>query len=186
MLYRDKFGKYHQHIALKKFAETNPRTYYVAPEFTTEDNFSEIFLSKNVTNYSRLIPLRRCKEIADNDSRPHCITYQKGSPGWLFHSKAEECEESYFGKEMHDFYLHQVKPKDWQIIDEKYLMNLYKKISVKIDEIFPKKKNEKEYRETGNIEDYEYVNPRLLLDKISELLGANFGLTLMLAGEPRK
>ena len=184
MLYRDKFGKYHQHIALKKFSETNPRTYYVAPEFTTEDNFSDIFLSKNVTNYSRLFPLRRCKKIADDDSKPHCITYQRGEKRWRFHSKAEECEESYFGKEMHDFYNHQVNPKEWQTIDEKYLLSLFKKISIKVDEIFPE--NEKGNRGAERIEDYEYINPKLLLQKISELLGANFGLTLVLAGQPRK
>lgn len=186
MLYRDKFGKYHQHIVLKKFAKTNPRTYYVAPEFTTEDNFSEIFLSKNVTNFSRLFPLRRCKKIGDDDSKPHCITYQRGLRRWRFHSEAEECDESYFGKELHDFYFHQADPKDWQIIDEKYLMHLYKKISGNVVEISPDMKNEKRSHHTMNIEDFDDINPRFLLEKISELLGANFGLTLVLAGEPRK
>jgi hypothetical protein len=186
MLYRDKLGKYPQHIALKKFAKKHPLTYYVAPEFTTEDNFSEIFLSKDVSNFSRLIPLRRCKKIDDNDSKPHCITYQKGQRKWRLHSKAEECDESYFGKELHDFYFNQVNPKHWHDIDEKYVFNLYKKISETVDEISNEGKNEKEKLEVRYIEDYRDANPRMLLEKISELLGANFGLTLVLVGEPRK
>jgi len=187
MLYRDKFGKYHQHKALKKFAETHHCTYYVAPEFTTEDDFSEIFLSKNVTNFSRLIPLRRCKKIDENDSKPHCITFQKGQRRWWFHSKAEECDESYFGKELHNFYLHQVDSKDWQDINEKYVLNLYKNIteSVKEIKIGGNKIDSIIYKE-NIVDDYRDINPRLLLDKISDLLGAYFGLALVLVGEPRK
>jgi hypothetical protein len=87
---------------------------------------------------------------------------------------------------LHDFYFNQVNPKDWHDIDEKYVFNLYKKISETIDEISIEGKNEKEKLEVRYIEDYRDANPRLLLEKISELLGANFGLTLVLAGEPRK
>jgi len=185
MLYRDKFGKYHQHISLKKFAEKNPRTYYVAPEFTTEDNFSEIFISKNVINFSRLIPLKRCKKIDDTDSKPHCITFQRGQRNWRFHSKAEECDESYFGKELHDFYFDQADPKTWQPIDERYVLNLYKKISENIDEIMNDKNNEKMHTDLTRIYEIKDTNPGSVLNKISEILGANFGLTLVLAGEPR-
>lgn len=186
-LYRDKTGKYHQHRALKQFAQTHPHTYYVAPEFTTNDNFSDIFLSKDVSNYSRLIPLRNCKNIDELDTKSHCITFQRGQKKWRFHSESEECDESYFGKDLHEFYLKQGQSDKWQDINEKYILNLYEKILGSIKEILTEDKTIESYiHKKYIIYDHQDLNSRLLLDRISDLLGAYFGLTLVLVGEPRK
>jgi hypothetical protein len=84
--------KNRQHGRLKKCAETNFHTYYVAPEFDDIESFNSAFMNRQLLYRSRLIPVRECKTIAD--SRQHYITFQSGSTKWKFHSKEDEHDTS--------------------------------------------------------------------------------------------
>lgn len=186
-LYRDRNDVYTQHRTLKQFSINHPRTYYVAPQFTSESELRTAFIDEEVYKFSRLIPVRRCRDIRDDDSRAHCITYQRGVRKWICHSKTYECEESYFGEELPELYKKEDQEDFWQDINERYVRNLYKKICLDIMKIYKPDKVD------HNLDPIIFPkripidsSPQRLLVETSKLLAAFFGVSLVLAGEPRK
>jgi len=87
-----------QHHRLFAHAQIRPQTYYVAPEFQSVDAFNQSFLSKQISDRSRLIPIAQCDDCTDADQ--HYITYQPGDTGWRFHSDGKRREQSYTGMEL--------------------------------------------------------------------------------------
>jgi hypothetical protein len=65
-----------QHRRLRRHSKDAPKTFYVAPEFDTLEQFNAAFLSKQITQRSRLIPVKDCKDISDGQQ--HFIIFQKG------------------------------------------------------------------------------------------------------------
>src|SRR5215470_18892121 len=87
-----------QHQRLRLLAQTNPHTYYVAPEFNSIETFNSAFLQHQITQQSRLIPINECENI--DDGKQHYITFQQGEVGWIQHSKKKKHNTSFTGKDL--------------------------------------------------------------------------------------
>ncbi len=75
-----------QHNLLCRLAQTFPHVYYAAPAFYLERDFNRFFINKSIINNSVFIPLRRLKEIKDDNE--HHITYIKTRlMGFKWHSE---------------------------------------------------------------------------------------------------
>ena len=105
-----------QHHRLWEHAQSNPNTFYVAPEFETIDDFNTAFLSGDLAVNSRLIPVADCDDCNDGDQ--HYITFQRGSPGWIQHSEAKKKERSYEGQAIGALF--QGSRQKWKRIDEEF------------------------------------------------------------------
>ena len=100
--YRFKLHKYNQqHRLLWDNAQIhgNEETYYVAPEVPTNEKFKDAFLKRTVTENSRLIPLRCCRNYEPQDEEQHYITFKEGDANFIQHSEKKEEKESILGKE---------------------------------------------------------------------------------------
>lgn len=91
-----------QHQNLWTLARTNTHTYYVAPEFGTVEAFNTAFLAGVVRNDTRMINLRDCHDIHDDEQ--HYITFQPGVVGFNQHSEAIWRERSYGGRDLEAIY----------------------------------------------------------------------------------
>lgn len=94
-----------QHRRLMEHAQNHPETYYVAPEFHDLSNFNSFFLSSQISQNSRLIPLNNCANVSPNDGTQHYITFQSGSPSWIQHSDPKKCEISYSGSDISSHFM---------------------------------------------------------------------------------
>ena len=91
-----------QHRRLKAWAAEAPNTFYVAPEVSSAPEFSQLFLRGEISEQSRLIPVRECREI--DDGYQHYITFQRGRRSWNEHSEKQFHEDSILGSEISDQY----------------------------------------------------------------------------------
>lgn len=105
-----------QHRRLKKHAENHPETYYVAPEFTELNDFNDSFLAREITQQTRLIPVRECDDVADGDQ--HFITYQSGEERWRQHSQPKIHQRSESGIDLENVY-RRSRPK-WKEVDNEF------------------------------------------------------------------
>lgn len=197
-----------QHQRLKLHSAKNPNTFYVAPEFYDVAAFNSAFLSKQLLNRSRLIPLRDCKHITDNEQ--HYITFQSGVPTWRFHSEAEPHETSITGDHIEGFY--RERKSQLREVDDKFVAELFGNaaesahaaITEERKRKWKEKKRDSNRKKTmskakGALESVEEQDEfkdiellkfdpknherRDVLKRTSQVLSVFFGLTLVLVGE---
>ena len=101
-----KFNFNQQHRVLWEHAKQlgNEHTYYVSPEITSQLQFKNAYLNHNVSDFSRLIPLRSCRNYSSNDEEQHYITYQPNNSRFLQHSEIYIGKGSFSGKEIGEVY----------------------------------------------------------------------------------
>jgi hypothetical protein len=168
-----------QHQRLKRHAEINPNTYYVAPEFNSVDEFNTAFLEREISNRSRLIPVAECDEIKDGDQ--HYITFASGSEAWYQHSQSKLHRQSYYGEELGSFY--ETTRPTWRRIDEGFSVELFERARSVVRESL-------EFEDTaarGSAIRLLDFDPRQrtraeVLRRTSEILSVTLGVTLLLVG----
>lgn len=170
-----------QHQRLRLHSLSHPDTYYVAPEVHALDDFNNAYLSKQLTQRSRLIPIAGCKDITD--TKQHYITFQQGNANWIEHSEMVRHEESFSGRDLSAIY-HKALERSNRPIGRDFFRQIYDDVryaaSRLIEQEDPKLAPDlipllrKESSEQGD---------RELLISTSEVLSAVFGLTLVLVGE---
>lgn len=168
-----------QHQRLRNHSAVNPHTFYIAPEFTSAEDFNNAFLGKQMTQQSRAIPVSDCDDIHDGDQ--HYITFQPGQMQWIQHSQAKRREKSFFGAELRKLYAD--SHGDWRHIDLKFARDLFDKTTEVVYAL-------------GNMEELETVRSAIplfdfkpneaqrndLLIRTSQLLSVFFGVALVLVG----
>jgi hypothetical protein len=168
-----------QHRMLKLLAETKPDTYYVAPEVSDLDVFTDAYLSRTLLNWSRLIPVKECPAIADEEQ--HYVTYQPGSTVWNFHSKPNPRQHSILGRDIESFY-EQTRNR-WRQLDDQYADETFQKVlnsasiaieGEQIDEAAPVLRRLAEYRREPT--------RRGSLRAAADILHSIFGCTLVVVG----
>jgi hypothetical protein len=168
-----------QHQRLRQHAQSNPHTYYVAPEVFDLDAFNASFLAHQITPNSRIIPLQDCDDI--NDGEQHYITFQPGSLEWFQHSEKRRREKSFSGKEIVRFY-EESRP-GWKRIDEEYTANLLRNTVETSRKIAVVEQN-MDQQPALPLQGFqpERERPETVLLQASQLLSAFFGLTLVIVG----
>jgi hypothetical protein len=76
-----------QYSLLRTLSSTEPEIYFAAPAFYRQIEFNQAFMSNQILNESRFIPLRELPELADDDE--HHITYGRSSGGFRWHSQGD-------------------------------------------------------------------------------------------------
>jgi hypothetical protein len=107
-----------QHRMLRKLSQINGDTYYVSPECTDIKVFNQAFLNGQVTNYSRLIPLKNCDPYDADDKKQHYITYQQGDLGFHQHSDKSERKKSVLGEDLQS--LQEESKINWKSINDNF------------------------------------------------------------------
>jgi hypothetical protein len=169
-----------QHQRLRRLSETNPHTYYVAPEFNSTENFNAAFLEKQITHRSRMIPVIECDDI--NDGVQHHITFRQGDPSWIQHSERKVHEASLTGEDLPKLY--RGTENEWKPVTKEFAVQLFDKTKDLVDRLLVGEKRE----------DEAVVRPRLLdfdagregrgvvLRRTSEILSVVLGVTLVVVG----
>lgn len=174
-LHRRDFNR--QHNQLVSHAKRNPNTYYVAPEFSGIETFNKAFLSRQLMNNSRLLPLNQCRPFRDGDQ--HFITFQPGKPQWKVHSETQDFESSRQGSELEALY--RQTSGQWREIDEGFAEEVFTKVSEQIRgvEFDPAVRA----ANAGLMDvEQESRNRNGFLRRAAELLSLNFGVTLVIVG----
>jgi hypothetical protein len=133
--YRIKLHKHNsnlQHRTLCNLAQKEPYVYYVAPECSENRIFSKAYLDGNVTEYSRLIPLKNCSNYSPYDQDQHYITYEKGNTAFRQHSDTSEEKESIMGKTLLTHF--KKSQKDWKEINIEYAQKILDNVSTILEE----------------------------------------------------
>jgi hypothetical protein len=175
-----KFNFNHQHRILWEHAKQfgNEHTYYVAPETFSQSQFKNAYLNHNLSDYSRLIPLRSCRNYLPNDEEQHYITYQRNNSGFLQHSEIHIGEGSFSGKEIGEVY--KQSRKDFRPIDNKYADDMIKSTVNSLDKLL-----KSDYRAEIELL-LEKNTPEERISKLlyaSELLLTGFGVYTAIVGE---
>jgi hypothetical protein len=168
-----------QHQRLKALASTNPNTFYVAPEFSGLDVFNQYFLSRQISERTRLIPVNRCQAHEDGDQ--HYITFQTGNKNWKEHSKTVNHQESVLGKEIESEYAQ--SREAWKTVNQDFAEEIF------VDKVATIRRSleHERYRDTSvaNLLDIA-PNERTTvgyLRRSAELLSVFFGVVLIVVGE---
>ncbi len=164
-----------QHRLLKALSDGHPHTYYVAPEVSSLRKFNRHFLMRDIVGASRLIPLKSCKQILDENQ--HYITFQPGNHRFIEHSEPTIREDSEFGRNMANLY-ERSRPS-YSNIDDEYFRQLFRKLkSVASDADYS----------DGREDDLTTYDPtdrprHEVVEQMGDLLTTSFGATLVIAGE---
>jgi hypothetical protein len=170
-----------QHQRLRDHAVNNPNTFYVAPEFGTLEHFNTSFLAHQITERSRLIALSDCDDVADGDQ--HFITYQEGISGHNFHSESKRREKSYSGRNME--LLYGQSRAEWRAIDRIFAENIFEKARASVLRSREREEPIVARSDFPLIDDAaQGLNRNELLRRISDLLSAFMGVTLVIVGAP--
>jgi hypothetical protein len=168
-----------QHNRLREHAQTNQRTFYVAPEFTGLTEFNNSFLARQITENSRLIPVKDCDEILDGNQ--HYITFQLGNPVWREHSEPKLHERSISGKEIERIY-HQ-SSNQWKELNQDFAETLFEKNA----ETIRRQIEEEKWKDRSvlNLLDMPQAAQTRVgyLRQTAGLLSIFYGVTLVLVGE---
>jgi hypothetical protein len=169
-----------QHRRLWVHAQGHPNTYYVAPEFNNLEAFNSAFLSSQITERSRLIPVAECDDINDEDQ--HYITFQENDPSWLWHSDKKRVEKSISGRDIEPFY--RGSSHMWKKLDRGFAGTLFEKIASTVRLLIGRE----ERQLTQDILPLLDFNPRNqsranILVRTSQILSVFFGLTLVIVGQ---
>jgi len=168
-----------QHQRLRDHAQTNPNTFYVAPEFNTIDEFNAAFLDQQITARSRIIPVSDCDDILDGDQ--HYITFQTGEPGWTQHSEKKHHDRSFFGKELEKVY--RGSASQWKRTDKPFADALFEKTAAVVRRVLER---EDLYARQAALPLMDF-NPHQedrhgVLLRTSQILSVVLGLTLVVVG----
>jgi hypothetical protein len=166
-----------QHRRLKTLAQNFPQTYYAAPEIQGRDLFSQLFLDQQITQNTRLIPVKDCDDI--NDSEQHYITFQNGSAAWKLHSDIKNYERSYTGVDL--LYKHE-EALETRKIGRNSGRELYEAHVGVISEVL---QDEATFFDTSIkiIEEIpEDLDSSDYFDRLSTLLTSFYGVTLIIVG----
>ena len=177
-----------QHRCLKALAERFPNTYYVAPEVCSKEEFDRLFLNRRITEGSRLIPVDQCKEIHDSDQ--HFITFQEGLERWIEHSEKEIHEHSILGSNIAELY----NGSHLRTIDDEYIREVFVKIkniaieTVDGDLMESPVRGRFHGRNSDAIDGLWNYDPSdrprdEVLVRISHILSAHFGATMVIVGK---
>lgn len=169
-----------QHNRLVVHSNDHPQTYYVAPEFQEVDEFNDAFLGRQMLSWSRLIPLRECAPITDD--RPHCITYQRGSTDWKWHSTPLHRHSAVLGKDLERLY--GGTRSSWQPVDVRFARTL---VDSTFESIIKACENnqERSYFDRRLMESRNMAQSKTeLLQLAADAVSVAFGLTLVIVGEP--
>lgn len=177
-----------QHRRLKALSESFPNTFYVAPAVCNIAEFNRLFLNRQVTEGSRLIPVQQCKELTDDAQ--HYITFQPGNQSWVEHSETKFHENSILGGGIEELY----KGSQLRTIDDEYVRDIFvkiKNIALKMDERYVVDSSVQNRLPDGNsdlINGLWNYNPtdrprREVLDRISHMLSTYFGSSMVIVGK---
>jgi hypothetical protein len=172
-----------QHRRLKAHAATNPHTFYVAPEFDTLEDFNVAFLARQITNHSRLIPVRRCDDLPRTDKAQHYITYRPSNLRWRFHSDGEERHDSHSGKDLEKLFT--ASKNEWRPIKEgSFLEELHHRTIERIRDELTKEFGEGAVKSEIPLLDFNprRSDPKETLMNIAQALSVTIGTTLVLVG----
>jgi hypothetical protein len=168
-----------QHRRLREHVAINPNTFYVAPEFNTIDDFNAAYLSRQLSQRSRLIPLADCDDIDDGDQ--HYITFQAGEQSWLQHSERRIHERSFSGQDMENLY--RSTEKQWRRLDKRFSEELFQRSAAIVRRVV----EAEDRRAAGVALPLLDFNPhqadrREILLRTSQILSVTLGVTLVLVG----
>jgi hypothetical protein len=172
-----------QHQRLREHSRRHPETYYVAPEVNALEDFNSAFLSRQLTQNSRIIPVSQCKDITDGDQ--HYITFRQGDSTWMEHSNKVVHHDSFTGKDLESVYRRALDRKSRPIQRELYV-DIYNDVrDLAVDQMEREEKRFKSMVEPLLYPEAARDDSRGLLLRTSDILAAVFGLTLVLVGEKR-
>jgi hypothetical protein len=173
-----------QHRKLRQLAQTQPDTYYVAPEVHQFDVFTNAYLNGNLTAYSRLIPVKDCPDVSDG--RQCYVSYQTGSTAWKFHGSRYDREISILGADLERFYRQSMKQAS--PLSDRFADDIFQRVrragfqalrtqpSEMLDEkMWPEILQDRRRKDTES--------RRESLIAAAQILHAVFGCTLVLVGE---
>lgn len=168
-----------QHQRLRDHCLANPHTYYVAPEFTSENAFHAAFLARQLTGQSRVIPLSDCDDIADRDQ--HYITFEPGQVGWRQHSKTKRHARSFLGSELESLY--RESDRHWKRVDADFARGLFEKTSEVVRTVVSREEPES-MRTVSPLLDFNpnHAERDDVLARTSQILSAFLGVVLVLVG----
>lgn len=171
-----------QHCRLKEHARNHLNTYYVAPEFNNLDDFNSAFLSSQIIERSRLIPIAECEDITDG--RQRYITFQEGNLSWRIHSVSRSHEKSFSGRDIE--LLYRSTFQTWKKIDSGFAASLFEKTVANVRILI--EQEEKQIKQTIlPLLDFHPRNQNRanILIRTSQILSVFFGLTLVIVGQTR-
>jgi hypothetical protein len=168
-----------QHRRLREHVATNPNTYYVAPEFNTIDDFNAAYLSRQLTQRSRLIPVVDCDDVDDGDQ--HYITFQAGQQAWLQHSERKTHERSFSGRELEKVF--RSTENQWRHLDKEFGEELFERSAAMVRRVV----EAEDRRSVGVALPLLDFNPRQadrreILLRTAQILSVTVGVTLVLVG----
>jgi hypothetical protein len=169
-----------QHKRLREHCSTKPDTYYVAPEFTTAADFNESFLSKAITENSRLIKVADCDDIADSEQ--HYFTFITGDSGWKQHSEPKRHEHSRSGKDLEALY--NESRAHWKELTPKFAEDLFEQTVAIVERQLTKEGSRTPELTRTILERPPQQNRVGYLLRTAEILSIYSGTTLVLVGEP--
>jgi hypothetical protein len=176
-LHRKDYNRQHQR--LREHSQSNPYTYYIAPEFNNADDFNSAFLARQITASSRIIPVAECDDIDDGEQ--HYITFQLGDAGWNQHSERRRHEKSYTGREVEKVY--RESASQWKAIDRHFAEELFEKTSTAARKVLEREHHGEKITEPELLlVPVAQPTERDLLLKSSEILSVFLGVTLVLVG----
>jgi hypothetical protein len=174
-----------QHRLLRTHSLQNPETYYVAPEIDTIGQFNNLFLARNLTNNSRLIPLSDCDDISETDEIQHYITFTQSNQNWIFHSDPSRKEHSYFGADISNLY--RSTRDTWKPLDTRFTKDLLERTIEIVREVSDLETIPDLIADRRLLEDGILGSPRQqLLQRIADIVAAVFGVTMVMVGTPQK
>jgi hypothetical protein len=167
-----------QHQRLRELAKVNPNVFYVAPEFDTIDDFNAAFLSSQITDRSRLIPVSECKDIFDSDQ--HHISFQLNQVQWLEHSERKRHEMSFVGRDMEKLY--GSTRRKWKPIDKPFADALFQRTAGVVRHVIERE----EGRDAAALPLLDFNPGRAerseLLLRASQIASVVLGATLVIVG----
>jgi hypothetical protein len=171
-----------QHRRLKEHTHSHPNTYYVAPEFNNLDDFNSAFLSSQITERSRLIPIAECDDITDGGQ--HFITFQEGNVIWRQHSVKKSHEKSFSGRDIE--LLYRSTSQTWRKIDSGFAASLFEKTMMNV-RILIEQEDRRIKQTIFPLLDFNPQNQSRanILVRTSQILSVFFGLTLVIVGQTR-
>jgi hypothetical protein len=75
-----------QYSMLRTLSATEPEIYYAVPAFYRQIEFNQAFVSNQILNESKFVPLRELPDLEDDSE--HFITFGRGVGGFRWHSQA--------------------------------------------------------------------------------------------------
>jgi hypothetical protein len=168
-----------QHQRLRKLAETNPNVFYVAPQFDTLDDFNAAFLSSQIAEQSRLIPVRDCEDIIDGEQ--HHITFQQNQPQWIQHSERKRHETSFVGHDIEKLF--GATRREWKPIDKAFAEALFERTAVAVMQVI-EREDRRVARAALPLLDFnpESAERNEVLLRASQIASVVLGATLVIVG----